>query len=221
MYTFVISMTIVAIVCLIVFKKMFWENRYIVLLIGLVVSFIVILSANFSVKNNLETKVVINWTKPIQIMNLADTLFISDSANVAKYNLDLNDYFCEDSTYRTIITTNQIVVDSDTIIYQTDTIVVPNIMQSNYFIYEYNEKLKVAYTENDGDVDSYYLSDIYIIPSESDSVAYIIKKTKYYDPNTKWIAGFSLPKIETIKCLSIPPTEYNKIPKLYLKDVPF
>lgn len=221
MYTFVISMTIVAIVCLIVFKKMFWENRYIVLLIGLVVSFIVILSANFSVKNNLETKVVINWTKPIQIMNLADTLFISDSANVAKYNLDLNDYFCEDSTYRTIITTNQIVVDSDTIIYQTDTIVVPNIMQSNYFIYEYNEKLKVAYTENDGDVDSYYLSDIYIIPSESDSVAYIIKKTKYYDPNTKWIAGFSLPKIETIKCLSIPPTEYNKIPKSYLKDVPF
>jgi hypothetical protein len=213
-------MIIVAIVCLIIFKNEFWENRYLVLLIGSVVAFVAILSTNFSVKNNLETKVVTNWSKPIQIMNLTDYLFVSDSATVAKITLDLKNYFCEDSTSRTILTTNQIIVGSDTI-YQTDTIVASNIKHSNYFIYTHNEKLKVVYTEDGGDVDYYYLADLYIIPSESDTVAYIIKKTKYYDPNTKWVAGLSLPKIETIKCLCIPPTEYNKIPKSYLKDVPF
>lgn len=220
MYTFIISMVIVAIICLIIFKKDFWENRKIVLLIGSAVAFVAILSTNFSVKNSLRTKVVTNWTKPIQMMNLSDSLFVSDSVIVAKIKLrDLQNYFCEDSTYRTIITTNQVVVDLDTI-YQTDTIIVPNIRQSNYFIYTNNEKLKIVYTE-DGDMHIYCLSNIYIIPSESDTVACIIKKTKCYDPNTKWIAGFSLPKIKTIKCLCIPPIDYNKIPKSYLKDVPF
>lgn len=199
MYTFVISMIISAIACLIIFKKDFWAKRYLILLIGTVVAFVAILSTNFSIKNSLDTKVVTNWTKPIQKMNLVDSLFVSDSVIVAKNNLDIDDYFCE------------------------DTIEVPNIKQ-NYFIYTHKEKLRIVYTEDDGDggyVESYYLSDIYIIPSESDTIAYIIKKTKYYDPNSKWVAGFSLPKIETIKCLCIPPTEYDKIPKLYLKDVPF
>lgn len=199
MYTFIISMIISAIACLIIFKKDFWVKRYLILLIGSVVAFVAILSTNFSIKNNLDTKVVINWTKPIQKMNLVDSLFVSDSVIVAKNSLDLNDYFCE------------------------DTIENSNIKQ-NYFIYTRNEKLRIVYTEDDGDdgdVESYCLSNLYIIPSESDTIAYIIKKTKYYDPNSKWVAGFSLPKIETIRCLCIPPTEYNKIPKMYLKDVPF
>ena len=117
-------MIISAIVCLIIFKKDFWVKRYLILLIGTVVAFVAILSTNFSIKNNLDTKVVINWTKPIQKMNLVDSLFVSDSVIVAKNSLELNDYFCE------------------------DTIENPNINQ-NYFIYTRNEKLRIVYNEDD------------------------------------------------------------------------
>jgi hypothetical protein len=66
------------------------------------------------------------------------------------------------------------------------------------------------------------LNTIYIAPSESDTVGYIIKKKLYYDTkSSNWITGFSLPRIATIKVLYIPPKEYNKIPKSLIRKIPF
>lgn len=73
-----------------------------------------------------------------------------------------------------------------------------------------------------GNITEIKLNTIYIAPSESDTVAYMIKKKLYYDiKSNNWLTGFSLPLISTIRVLYIPPKEYNKIPKSMIRKIPF
>ena len=91
---------------------------------------------------------------------------------------------------------------------------------SHYLLY-YNEgSLKIGYAVN-GTWDYQYLSSVYLAPSNNEKVAYYSKeKILYKKRSSKWIANISLPRIKTIKCFYLPPSEYAAIPDSLIRKIP-
>ena len=80
MLIFTISVILVSFICLCFFKKNFWENRYLVLLICGCVALIATLITNFSVRGHLQTKTEILWNKPLDTFYLPANLFKDTTA---------------------------------------------------------------------------------------------------------------------------------------------
>jgi len=224
MFTFIISVLLVSFISLCFFKKKFWENRYLVLLISGGVALVATLTINYATRGKLETKLETYGIKDIQFFYVEDTLLIDSVPIITndKWGF-LNDF--DDHNYADVVQYNGICIDSiftDSCFSHIDTIKHTSLkMKKNIFFYNYNNILKIGYY-NDKKLKKYYYNDVYIIPSESDTVSYISKIKKSYNPKSmKWVVDVSLPTIKTIKCFNIPPSEYAMIPDSLIRKLPF
>lgn len=196
MFIFITSVIVVSFICYCFFKKKFWENRYLVLTISAGVALVVTLTTNYVIRGKLTTKIETVWTEPIQVMSFNDSLLVDSFALTTDKELKLSQHLT-----------------------QGDTTLVPTY--SHYLLYYYGGSLKIGYAQND-DLNYKYWEDIYIASSGNDTVAYYTKEKQYYDskPN-RWLADFSLPVIQTIKCFYLPPSEFAAIPDSLIRELPF
>lgn len=195
MYTFILSLIAVSFISLCFFKKKFWENRYLVLLITASVAIVVTLSSNFIGRNKLGTT-----TKNIhqkELMNIAYDAKL----------LDTTAYFITNDKNRKLSGHE----------YNTNS---KKKRASHYLLYNNEGSLKIGYAVN-GTWDYQYVSKVYIAPSNSEKIAYYSKeKVVYKKRSSKWITNISLPRVETIKCFYLPPSQYNAIPDSLIRKMP-
>lgn len=200
MKIFILSILVVSFISMCFFKKKFWENRYLILLIIGGVALIATLTTNYATRGSLNKKVNSVWEKPMETFNINDSLVVND------FNLTANKE--SELTFR-----QHLVGEDDTTVIRRKT---------HYLFYYGDEKnLKIGYILNN-DLKCNYIKDFYIAPSDNDSTAYVAKLKQNYDPNPKyWTAGFSLPRVQTVICFYIPPTEYAAIPDSLIRKLPF
>jgi len=205
MLTFILSVILTSFICLCFFKKNFWENRYLVLLISGGVALVATTAINFSVRGHLQTKTEIIYTKPLYVFYLPKDLIpkYSDSTGM-KVIQDYNFYgkhnaseFLKDTTKKQLPVT--------IILYQSD--------KNNIWVGTFKKAERQDCFNTDG---------VYIVKSSADSIAYVSKKRQYYDTSrSNWLTGFSLPHKLTITILHIPPSEYDLIPEKFIRPIPF
>lgn len=204
MFIFIISVILTSFICLCFFKKNFWENRYLVLLISAGVALVATLAVNFSTRGRFHTKTDIVWSTPLHTFYVQDSL-LKDSLNtplVKEY-----DYYGDHSA------AEYFKDKGDTINKQVPLKVLLYSKNNEMFIGYFKKAEKQGYME---------LKDIYIAKSEADSIAYYCKKKLVYDvKSNSWITGFSLPRIQTIYVFYIPPREYATIPDSLINKPPF
>jgi hypothetical protein len=211
MLIFIISVLLTSFICLCFFKKNFWENRYLVLLISGGVALIATLAVNFSVRGKLETKSVVIWTNELHKFYVQDTLIMSkDSCGKLSPVVKEYDYYGDHSAVEYSKNKN------DSLHTQLPIHVIFYTKKKDKSIYVgyFKSKEKQAY--------QVLGKDICIEPSKADSIAYMCKKKLIYDvkPNN-WFSGFSMPRISTIRVLYIPPSEYAMIPDSLIHKAPF
>lgn len=201
MYIFILSTLVVSFIALCFFKKKFWENRYLVLLISGAVALSITLTANYIRRGKMETKIVSVWERPMKRFYVNDSLVIDSSRIGINDELGISDY----------------TVD------RNDSITPKRV--TSFLIYDMAEKnsYKIGYYDANKDKFDYqYLKEVYIASSGSENDSYYTKKRLVYDPKpNKWIASFSLPRIETIKCFYVRPSDYQAIPDSLIKKLPF
>ena len=197
MYIFIIAVLLVSFISLCFFKKKFWENRYLVLLISGGVALVATLTTNYATRGNLGTTVETIWEKPIQTFSINDSLTTDSSLVSIDEELSFTDH--------------RLLKNDSTMLWTT--VLIHGDERESY--------RRVGYYIDD-DQKYKYLKDIYLAPSSSDSIAYFAKKRLYYDSKpSKWLADFSLPYIKTIKCFYIPPSQYAAIPDSLIRELPF
>lgn len=193
MYKFVLITLIVTFISACFFKKRMWENRYLILLIIAGVSIITNLTTNYIVQSKLNKKVITAWKKP-----------------VVQYDLNKN-----------VIDNNYIVRDKKTEFTDCIKDSANNMIKSFHLFYYDDGKLMFAYKIGNK-YKSFSLNDIYILSSNSDTVAYFAKKLqKYATKSNKWIVSYSLPTINTATYFYLPPKEYATIPDSLKRKLPF
>jgi hypothetical protein len=206
MLTFILSFLATAIISLCFFKSKFWENRYLVLLIGTGVALVATLVLNYSVRGKLSTKTEIAWKTPIQFFYVNDSVLnVSDSIAIFKngkydFNKACTCEFKHDTT--------------------------KSQRKLSIVFFGSNPKTPlVGYINYKGKTNYNALEDIYIAPSESDTIAYIARKKLVYDVKpSNWITGFTFPRKMAYTCFYISPKEYAKLPQSLrplLKKLPF
>ena len=107
MLTFILSFIVTVIISFCFFKSKFWENRYLVLLIGTGVALVATLILNYSVRGHLQTKTEILWNKPLTVFYLPDSIYNIELKNTYIKNWDYyNDYkakiFYKDTTKKQV-----------------------------------------------------------------------------------------------------------------------
>lgn len=209
MLIFIISVILTSIVCLCFFKKNFWENRYLVLLISAGVAIVATLVVNFSVRSKLQTKSVVIWNNSLYTFYVQDSL-LKNSLNapiVKNFN-----YYKHNS--------NEFILNKNDSVHTQ--------VPLKVLFYTVDNKLYVGYFKNAEDekymTQSYMKVDknVYFANSKSDTISYFCGKKLIYDvkPNN-WITGFSLPRINTIKVFYIPPKYFATIPDSLINKPPF
>lgn len=204
MLIFILSFAFTIIVSYCFFKSKFWENRYLVLLIGSSVALVATLVVNYSVRGKLPTKTEITFEKSLQTFYIPDTLAkdTTKTPYLKNYNYYVNHKAKE---YNKDTTKKQRPV---TIIF-----------------YSYDKKKQSIYIGTrkfNGNQNYYELKNVYIARSTADSIAIEAKKRLDYDVKlNKWITGFSFPFISEITVLYIPPKEYDLIPDSLIRKLPF
>ncbi len=184
MWIFILSFAAVSFISLCFFKKTFWENRYLILLIGAGVAFVATLVTNYSVRNKLKTKTEVVSTETFSYFYIPDSLY-RDTV-VKKLNTDNFKPYTYDSTKHKVAVMYYLSDKNDTCMC-------------------YYDGISMVYKN---------LKDINVISSSSDKVAYICKKRLLYDiESSNWLTSLSMPYIKTIKIYCIPKTNYNKLPK--------
>lgn len=186
MKIFILSILIVSFISLCFFKKKFWENRYLVLLIIGGVALVATLTTNYATRNKLGTRVETIRSENIRVFTVnnafvdSNNIGLSDDKNLSGYLKG------EDST--------AVEKHARHLFYYND---------GNLYIgFSTEKKLKSVEWEK-----------IYIAPSQSDTVAYYAKLRQYYNKRSdNWVANISLPPIKTVTCLYLPPSEYASIP---------
>jgi hypothetical protein len=204
MLIFIISFLLVSVISLCFFKKKFWENRYLVLLIAGSVTFVATLTINLFVRGHFEKRIETIWNKPLYTFYMPDSLINDTIKKSFLVNYDwYSDYnsneFWKDSTK------NQIPVS---FVLFTD-----DVKGNNKIIGTFKSPKKQNY---------YDYNMIYIASSGNDTVKYISKKKLVYSiPPSNWITGFSFPRVKTARILYIPPKEYAMIPDSLIRKLPF
>jgi len=79
MTIFILSIIIVSIISLCFYKKKFWENRYLVLLIISGVALVSTLTTNYAIRGSLGTDIETIWKYPIQVFSINDSLTTDSS----------------------------------------------------------------------------------------------------------------------------------------------
>lgn len=219
MYTFIISFIVVTIISLCFMKKEFWENRYLVLLISCGVALIATLAINFSIRSSLDRKAVVVYEQPIYPFYVQDTLI-----NKSKMSYDSTNK-CTNLT----ITRIPLVKDyswydehkAEEFLKNTKDTVHKQV-QIHAIYYSVKGTRYVGYFYSKYKQNRYRFDEIYVVPSPADSIVFISKKKLVYDvkPNN-WVLDMSLPRIQTITILHIPPSEYAMIPDSLIRKLPF
>lgn len=195
MWIYITSIIAVSFISLCFFKKKFWENRYLVLLLIAGVALVATLATNYSTRGNLGTRVETVWEKPIQVMNLNNSLIDSTNFTVNK-ELSFSDH-----------------------LKGADTLVADHY--SRHIFYYGDDGLRVGFAIDD-DLKSKDWDYVYFAESENDTTAYFTKmKVKYKNRESKWVADFSLPTLKIVRCLYLPPSEYAAIPDSLIRELPF
>jgi len=195
MKIYILSILVVSFISLCFFKKRFWENRYLVLLLIGGVALVATLTTNLITRNKLGTRVAIVKKEDVRVFSvnqhLVDSTYISTGeAESLKGHLSA-----------------------------TDT-TAPSMYARHMFYYDDDENLRVGFSTEDK-LHSKLLSDLYIAPSQ-DTVGYFAKVRQYYNKRSdKWVANISLPFIKTVSCLYLPPSEYATIPDSLIRELPF
>ena len=194
MYIFILSVLVVSFISLCFFKKRFWENRYLVLLISGGVALVATLTVNYATRNMNDKEVKTIWNHEIQVMALQDE-FLDSTYFTKNSELGLGDHFSSDTTKTHI--------------------------HSRHLFYYGDGGLRVGFAYDDN-MKSRDWDYIYFAESGSDTTAYITKQRIHYgERNSKWIADFSLPHIKTVRCLYLPPAEFAAIPDSLIRELPF
>jgi hypothetical protein len=205
MLTFILSVIIVSFICLCFFKGNFWENRYLVLLISGGVALVVTLTTNLIIRGHLQTKTEIVSTSPLHTFFVQKSLFKNKTHFIKDYDYFNNHYATEFFYNKKDSLHKQKPV---TILLYTQ-----NKDDNNIIVGTFYKSYKQDYDD---------LNDVYLAPSNADSIAYRCKKKLIYDvPKSNWLTGFSLPRIKTITILYIPPKEYKLIPDSLIRKIPF
>jgi len=205
MLIFIISFLLVAIISACFFKNKFWENRYLILLIGAGVALVATLTTNFIVRGHLERKVETVWTKSLHTFYVPDTILVDSIGCSRSFLVDYDWYNYNASEFYMDSTKSQIPVS---IVLFTD-----DEKGKNRYFGVFKSPVKQKY---------YGYNSTYIASSGNDTVIYVSKKKLAYSvPPTNWLTGFSFPRIESATILYIPPKEYAMIPDSLIRKLPF
>jgi len=220
---FVVAVILVSFIALCFFKKRFWENRYLVLLISGGVALVATLTTNYVTRGSLGTKSETIWQKPIYSFYVENALLVDSIAMVMDDNWSFHNDFVgstSDSIAFLLTRIDSTVTDSGFVYVDSTEIIIMKSLTTLFF-YNSDNVFKIGYWTGE-DKKGKDFEYAYIQPSENDTISYLAKKRLYYDtkPN-RWIAGFSLPYIKTIKCFYIPPTEYAMLPDSLIREIPF
>jgi len=211
MLIFVLSFIATVIVSLCFFKSKFWENRYLVLLIGAGVALVATLTTNFIVRGHLQKRSETIWTKPIYTFYMPDSIYnknisYKDSLKKLSFIKDYNWYKNH----------KNIEFWKNRIIKQTPV---------SFVLYTTDKKGTCTYIgifKSSASQDYYDFNDVYIASSGNDTLRYVQKKKLVYTvPPSNWITGISFPRIETATVIYVPPKEFVMIPDSLIKKIPF
>lgn len=199
MFIFITTFVLTGIIGLCFFKNKFWENRYLLLLIGAGVALVVTLTVNYSVRGSLETKVVDIKKKSLHTFALPDSIF-PDSTYSTRFIKDwdfYNDHSREDFVKKTDDSTQVFV---SFLLYTDDD--------------DEKDKQTVYFGSFIGGDRKYIdVAERYITPSHSDSIGYFSKKKVIYDiPESRWLSSLGFPRIKTIRGYHVPPNEFAMLP---------
>ena len=196
MLTFLISIIVVFIISLCFYKKKFWENKEIILLIGGGVALVAILTVNFATRNTLDTKITTISKHSIQVMTLNDSLVDDTFFSMGGGELNFTDH----------------LIDNDSLV---------NQKYGRHLFYYVENNLVIGFAIDD-ELHRKYWDDIYILQSENDSIGYLTKERKYYvAKGNKWVTELSLPHIKTTRCLYLPESEFVMVPDSLIRAHPF
>ena len=196
MYIYILAILAVSFISLCFFKKRFWENRYLVLVLIGGVALLATLTTNYATRSGLGTRLETISQYDIRVFSLNTTY--SDTNNVT--NGELTGF--EDH-----------LVGADS--------TAASKYSRHMFYYNSDGKLCVGFASED-DLHAKTWKNIYIAPSNSENIAYYAKLRKYYNKRSdKWVTDFSLPYIESYHCLYLPPSEYAAIPDSLIRELPF
>jgi len=220
---FIISLVVVSFISLCFFKKKFWENRYLVLFISGCVALVATLTTNYATRGKLGTRVETVWEKPIYSFYVENALLLDSIAMVKNEDWSFMSDFVgstSDSIAFLLTRIDSTVTDSGFVYVDSTEIIIMKSLTTLFF-YNSDDMLKIGYW-NGEDKKKKVFDFVYIQPSEHDTISYFAKKRLFYDtkPN-RWVAGFSLPHIKTVKCFYIPPTEYAMLPDSLIREMPF
>lgn len=207
MFTFITSFIVTIIISLCFFKKRFWENRFLVLLIGAGVALIATLTINYSVRGNLETQVVDIKKRPLHTFALPDSIF-PDSTYSTRFIKDwdfFNDHSSSDFAKKKGDSTQ---VFATFLLYTDDDDDDKQTIYIGSFI--------------DGNQTHSNLLKRYIVPSSADTIGYLLKEKIIYKipDNNRWLSNFGFPRIGTIKTYHVPPKEYAMLPDSLIRKRP-
>ena len=216
---FLSSIVLGAIIGKCFFKKKFWENRYMVLIIIMGIAFVGTLTTNYVVRANTPIIAEVVSEKELDVFFLNDSMYVNDLPLV----FDDNWSFKKDSDnpYQSLKAKFVFHIDSvsgDTVKTQRKS--------ANLMFYDMEETdglWKIGHINNGRTY--MYWEDTYIIPNDNDTIpATFMKITQRHDRsamNSKWVTPFSIPRIKQIKVFAIPPTQYAAIPDSLIRELPF
>ena len=199
MLTFILSFIATVIISFCFFKSKFWENRYLILLIGTGVALVATLVLNYSVRGRLSTKTEIAMVRPMAVFYVKDTLPENKIPFLKHW-----DYYVKHEAKEFY---------KDTAKKQRPVTVLFYTIKNTIYIGVFKKNMSQDY---------YFLDNVYLTKSSADSVAYVSRKKLYYDVKpSNWITGFSFPRISKITVLHIPPKEFAMIPDSLIRKMPF
>jgi hypothetical protein len=216
MLIFIFSFLATVIVSLCFFKSKFWENRYLILLIGSGVALVATLTTNYFVRGHFEKKIETVWNSPLYTFYMPDSILF-------KYGFQHMDSLCPEQVKMKFINNYSWYEKHSGSEFWKDS--TKKQTPVHFVLYAMDKKGKARYIGifRSKYKQGYYDFDlIYIAPSSADTLAYIVKKKLVYNvlPNN-WLTGFSFPIIKTAKILYLPPKEYALIPDSLIRKLPF
>ena len=212
MYIFITSVLLVSFIGLCFFKKKFWENRYLLLMIIGGVAVVATVTTNYIARSNYALKTEVVRSKPLSSFYVTDSL--------------LNDgipYKRGDDFSFTSLSYVDIASAFDTVRVTEDSISTVQRHLASVFFYDMQEKepyKKIGYVKADGARKYKYWEDIYLLPTKDSIPNKSIVKLVYDVPDSKWISKTSMPRKKTFTCFYIPEAEYNAIPDSLIRELP-
>ena len=202
MYIFIASIIVVSIIGLCFFKKSFWENRYLLLMIICGVALVATTTTNYIVRGKYEIIPKTINEREITQFRVPDSLLTDGIAFQTDEEFSFTSDFNED----------------------TDSTTIEN-PKSTIFFYDMHLKKdywKVGFVKSNGNETYKYWINVYILESPVDDRGYLKKIILVHDFSTapKWVSKYGVPRRETIECLYIPKAEYAMIPDSLIRELP-